>query len=1735
VGVRAVSEPVGLWIRVLGPLQVGVDGRVVPLRGVRQRRLMAALVAMPNRVVSSDRLVDMVWGDTPPDGAGAALAKDVYRVRTALGSVGAAGLVVTQPPGYRLVVDEDRLDAGRFASLVAEGQQILDSDPTRALSVLNEALALWRGPAWAEFAGEDFARPLVSGLDELRALAVECQVDAMLALGRHEEVVSELQHTVASYPLRERPRAQLMRALYLAGRHAEALTVYREFRATLMDELGLEPSAALRALEQDILQQRAELPMSRPRPGQRRQGRAVGLPGFEERFVGRVTELSWLEVLLGRSVPGDRPVVAWLAGEAGAGKTSLAAVFGRIASARGTAVVYARCAAGVPITAQLLEELDAASSSASASAAAPDAPSRQAVLDALDGFGGGRRVLLILDDVDRSADDAVAFLAQLGSAACGSAVFAVALTRVLPSGAEPGGNDRPEYLRYLMGLTRDEVAELLPAVSGGSRPVELVDSVWSETGGIPSLVTAIGHQLQHLDIKARAEAALTRADDARRGLDRVQEDIAAGVLSGVELARLAPAAQARLDTAVPGGVMCPYKGLASFARSDAALFCGRERLVATLVSKLAVNRFLAVIGPSGSGKSSLIAAGLIPSLAAGALPGSDRWPCLLIRPGADPMITLARAFAGLTGDPPPPLRPASDVDADLLEHLASGVLATRQPRGDRVVLIVDQFEELFTACQDPDSRAEFIRLLASRTAEGSAMSVAVVMRADYYGACAEHAELARLMGRSQMLVTPMTDAELRRVVLEPARRVGLTVEDGLAETIAEDAAAQAGALPLVSTALLGTWAARSGTTLTLAGYLTAGGVRGAVARLAETTWDGFDDAQGAACRRMLLRLADPDGVSSDVRRRATRTELVSGPTEETVLRTLIDRRLLTATEGTVEVAHEALLREWPRLVSWLEEDREGRRVHRQLADAAASWHADERDEAGLYRGVRLHAATDWAAAHPGDANPLETDFLAISQAVEERTVRRGVRTTRRLRALAAGLLVLLVAAAVAGVLALQQRSAARSQALQADTNRLATLASTLAGDQRDLALLLGAQAYQLRPSDDTTGGLQTALVQTPPGLDRVIRYHSASTLPHLDTTGHLLAVPGVDGTVTINDLATGHVLRTVTWPTPREFAVFSGDDQLIAAGGSDGDVAIWSLPTGQPSGQPLRDSSGGVVHAVFDPHDNARVYVISRHGLSIWDRHDPQHPRRVATLPGIGSDSANGNTPNLTISADGHLVAAGDILVGPLSGPARVWDSRTGKPRSSFTGSIGSFSSDGRTLPFGYGGDTVLVNAETGRVQVTVPNTGGASLAILSPDRRRIAVSEQVGAANVVVVYDLTTKQPVGAPLRLHSTAAYPIGFLPDGRLVTSGHTEAGIWTLGQQLPPIATEMETETGATTQGGLVGQAQKPIFLPRTTHTILTGSGFAGPFADPPQLHDTTTGRITGTLFNGAVQGLVAVSPNGRLIAGGSQAGGVGIWDLQTGSRIARLTGARYGNNLSWSPAGNLLAADIATAVQLWNVSDPSRPRLLIGIPSAKPAVMDYLLFSPDGRRLITAADSSGIISMINIAARRVTWSTTISDGTLRQVALSPDGNTLAVDSGDPNQGRLTLLDAATGTPRRSAPLQSYGGVAYLHRGQWLIITSDRTSPHAQLHDASTLQSIGAPFPTTDPYGDPVAVNNAGTMFSETDINPLLWNVDPAEWIRTACTIAGRNLTQAEWRQYLPARPYHSTCTQWPPGT
>lgn len=283
--------------------------------------------------------------------------------------------------------------------------------------------------------------------------------------------------------------------------------------------------------------------------------------------------------------------------------------------------------------------------------------------------------------------------------------------------------------------------------------------------------------------------------------------------------------------------------------------------------------------------------------------------------------------------------------------------------------------------------------------------------------------------------------------------------------------------------------------------------------------------------------------------------------------------------------------------------------------------------------------------------------------------------------------------------------------------------------------------------------------------------------------------------------------------------------------------------------------------------------------------------------------------------------------------------------------------------------------------------------------------------------------------------------------------------------------------------------------------------------------------------------VVASPNGRLLAAASSySDAVEIWDETSGRRISKLPGVPGNTSLAWSPTGHELATDIGQTLRLWDVSDPSRPRTEATVNIQGTTRPDYLLYADD-HVIVAATASSKLVTAIDVPARHVKWSLVVPDFALHQVALSPDGKTIAVDSGDRSNGHVTLYDVGDGKRRQSVSLQSYGGVEYLHHGDWLIITSGDTEPAAQLYDAATLDPIGVPFsyPATGSSGDPIAVNRAGTMFSEAEYGaPLLWDVNPADWLTIACRIAGRNLTQAEWHQYLPSRPYQITCPQWPRG-
>ncbi|WP_446034907.1 nSTAND1 domain-containing NTPase [Streptomyces olivaceus] len=431
--------------------------------------------------------------------------------------------------------------------------------------------------------------------------------------------------------------------------------------------------------------------------------------------------------------------------------------------------------------------------------------------------------------------------------------------------------------------------------------------------------------------------------------------------------REASAEAAALATADQEG-RPPYRGLTRYEPDDAALFFGRDALVDRLAGLTRAHRFTAVFGPSGSGKSSLLRAGLIPRLRTPDTgPGAPAAPAAVrvLTPGATPLRTHAGRL-----DPVPDAAPGADT-----------------------WLIVDQFEELYTLCTDPAERDAFVDRLLTAAAPGSALRVVVAVRADFLGRCAEHPALTAALQDATLLAGPMSREELRQAVVRPAAAEGLVVERALTARLLDEVEDAPGGLPLMSHALLETWRHRTGRSLTESAYETAGGLRGAVVRTAEEVYGELTAPQAELARLVLLRLVAPGDGTPDTRRPAEHAELDLGDPDGTraVLDRLVGARLLTLDDGTVELAHEALITAWPRLRGWIDAERDRLRVHRALSGAARTWLDLGRENAALYAGSRLAAARD---AFPADRRddeltPPETPFLAAPVCRRRRAVRRG--------------------------------------------------------------------------------------------------------------------------------------------------------------------------------------------------------------------------------------------------------------------------------------------------------------------------------------------------------------------------------------------------------------------------------------------------------------------------------------------------------------------------------------------------------------------------------------------------------------------------------------------------------------------------------------------------------------------------------------------------------------------------
>jgi len=438
---------------------------------------------------------------------------------------------------------------------------------------------------------------------------------------------------------------------------------------------------------------------------------------------------------------------------------------------------------------------------------------------------------------------------------------------------------------------------------------------------------------------------------------------------------LSPEPAEKVKTEEPVDGEPPYMGLRYFDTSDANLFFGREVLTRELLARVQRESFLAIVGASGSGKSSIARAGLIPAWTK----ENAKDIVHVITPTAHPLENLA---ASLTRDSESVTATSTLMD-DLQRDTRSLRLFVKKS-ATNLLLLVDQFEETFTLCKDSAERKSFIENLLSLADDDGSARVVITLRADFYHHCAEYEGLRLSLEKHQAYIGAMTVDELRQAITAPAEKNGWNFEPALVDLILQDVGSEPGALPLLSHALLETWKRRQGRTLTLKGYAEAGGVKKAIAQTAESVYDKLTPDEQTIARGIFLRLTELGEGVQDTRRRVKLDELGTQDLVGKVLKTLTDARLVTTEEDSAEVAHEALIREWGTLRKWLDEDREGLRLHRHLTESAQEWKRRGKEYSELYRGARLVQLQDWMKEHGEGLSSLEREFVRASRTVQKR-------------------------------------------------------------------------------------------------------------------------------------------------------------------------------------------------------------------------------------------------------------------------------------------------------------------------------------------------------------------------------------------------------------------------------------------------------------------------------------------------------------------------------------------------------------------------------------------------------------------------------------------------------------------------------------------------------------------------------------------------------------------------------
>jgi DNA-binding SARP family transcriptional activator/WD40 repeat protein len=1256
-----------------------------------------------------------------------------------------------------------------------------------------------------------------------------------------------------------------------------------------------------------------------------------------------------------------------------------------------------------------------------------------------------------------------------------------------------------------------------------------------------------GRQREALDALRRARSTLR--DEL--GIDPGQELVAleAQILQQDPTLLDVPSAPAAVSA------VCPYPGLRPFDADQSEFFVGREDDVRTCIVRLAEFPLLVVVGSSGSGKSSMVRAGVVPAL----------------REAGRSVVMLS---------------PGTAPAASLTSVLSSGA----KPE----VVVVDQLEELFASAHASDIDP-FLSRLTSLT-EGGTL-VAVTLRADYLSELSVHPGFARLAERGLVLLTPMTEDDLRRAIEEPARRSGLLLEPGLVDVLVRDVVGEAGGLPLMSHALAETWAHRDGNVLTVDGYTSTGGIRGAVAQSAERLYDALSAQDRTGLRGVLRRLVTPTAGEPVAARVPTRVFAATADAPR-LLDLLVRARLVTTSADTATIAHESLVRAWPRLRTWLDEDVEGQRVLQHLQVAADGWDTAGRPDDELYRGARLTTAVEWRQRTAPVLSDSEVDFLTASSAHEQNEERRRVielehqkTRNRQLRWSLVGVAGLLVLALVAGSLAAvrgrqaqDSAAAARAAATQADAARLAAASRSV--DQVDLALLMARQSAALSDDLARQADVLAAIVRAD-----VVRSVTAEAQPDFNWVGDSSSPDG------------RRVLAT-DW---KEFTD-AGDDT----------VTVVDTSTGRPVGAAIPGDGAG-----FFDHGTAVAVMRDTHGAPGHDRvivpvsaNDERQLGPAEPVPGSVSRVGSGSNASQFSHSDMlHISPDGRVLLSLLDRQVRLWrwdgkswhgPTEVALPR--FPPSIPgqdalqhvTFSDDARfaTMTVSYQGapwytaTRMSIALDLRALHAMSPWTLGENASV-SPDGRHWAV----GTLGSGVGFEIRPTDPaVTTEVRVPAAAARAssFGWSPDGRRLAVGNFDGSISVY--QVEPLALlgqfpaeGSDTDTIALADSGRTAisihgdgriMEHSVIGTDAVLRVTATTTEVGAVAAGPPRtvvagglddgriaVIDQDTGAVKRTLWLGPYSTpdrtaeparhllvtALAVTPDGTAIVAGNRSGHLRMWRVSDG---VPLWTAQLGpvEQLAVSPDGRFLAT-------FESVPDPTNP-FATGPDSWFPARTTFRLWDLHTRRVLLAAPAAPAAGSA-VKVRNLVFSSdssmvavpymfdkvqvyqTRSPGKPVEIApdelgapgqgavavtFTPDSSTLLVQASD---GSVIMpFDPHAG--RRKGP--SYPGptgggtIGFSPDGRWLFSRAgdglsafDVTSRRLLLDHLSVGSTYGGG------YGEgSMAIVPDGYLYAGTETGVARIDIDPARWDAAACALAGRSLTRDEWSQLLPNRPYAPAC-------